>query len=147
MHALLLNLHILGAVIWAGGHLVLALVILPRAFRTGEIRVVRDFEHGYERFGLSALLVQVITGPLLAARWVPNPADWLPGHGTLSAHIFAKLFLLALTVLLALHGKLRMMKKVGRGEWGLKAMTWHIVPVTVLSVLFLVLGVSIRLGG
>lgn len=33
MYGMLLLLHILGATIWTGGHIVLALVVLPRALR------------------------------------------------------------------------------------------------------------------
>ncbi|MBV1860098.1 MAG: hypothetical protein KUG77_16920, partial [Nannocystaceae bacterium] len=36
--------HILGATVWTGGHLVLVLVVLPRARRGGDPSVVQEFE-------------------------------------------------------------------------------------------------------
>ena len=57
-----LSLHILGATIWAGGHLVLALTILPDALRQQRAAIVSQFEQRFERIGLPALGVQIVTG-------------------------------------------------------------------------------------
>jgi uncharacterized membrane protein len=39
-----LSLHILGATVWAGGHLVLAMTILPNALRQRRAAMVNEFE-------------------------------------------------------------------------------------------------------
>jgi hypothetical protein len=54
---------------------VLATTLLPRALRHREPSIVLDFEKGFERIGLPALL-QVITGLLLASRWLPELSAW-----------------------------------------------------------------------
>ena len=57
VYRLLVVLHLLGATVWVGGHLVLSLVVLPRALRARDASVVAEFESGYERIGLPALLL------------------------------------------------------------------------------------------
>jgi len=96
-------------------------------------------------YSAPALLVQVITGPMLAAWWVPDPTNWLPTHSTVSAHIFSKLFLLALLVPIFIHARVRMAPKVARGEWGFRALAVHAWLQMLLAVCFLIVGVSIRL--
>ena len=72
MFRFILILHLLGACIWVGGHLVLLFTILPKALREGDPGAVLRFEHGYERIGIPALLIQAVTGIWLAARYVPG---------------------------------------------------------------------------
>ena len=56
MHRLLVLLHLLGAAVWVGGHLVLSLTVLPRALRAGDPRILLDFESGYERLGIESVM-------------------------------------------------------------------------------------------
>jgi len=49
VYRLLIILHLLGASVWVGGHLVLSLVVLPRALHARDASIVREFESGYER--------------------------------------------------------------------------------------------------
>ena len=66
MYGLLLLLHILAATIWTGGHIVLSTVVLPRALRERSPEPLLQFERGYEKIGISALLIQVGAGIALA---------------------------------------------------------------------------------
>ena len=79
MTALLVILHVLGATVWTGGHLVLALAVLPRVLRERAPAELLRFEAGFEKIGIPALLLQVASGLLLAARMLP-PAQWLELH-------------------------------------------------------------------
>jgi putative copper export protein len=65
---ILVILHTLGATVWAGGHLLLAVTVLPQALKNREPDRIRQFEQYFESFGLSALLLQVITG--LGLTWI-----------------------------------------------------------------------------
>ena len=76
MRALLLTLHLLGACVWTGGHLVLAITVLPRALSRRDVRVLQGFEEPFERIGIPALIVQVLTGVWLAAQFAPM-SRWL----------------------------------------------------------------------
>ena len=77
MWGTLLLLHVLAATVWTGGHLVLALAILPRVLRERDPAALLRFESAYERIGIPALLIQVATGLWLAHRLVPDVSQWL----------------------------------------------------------------------
>lgn len=144
MYGSLLLLHLLAATIWTGGHIVLSVVILPRALRTQSAEVLLEFESVYEKIGMPALVIQVLTGLLLAHRLVPDVAQWFNPAIPVSHAIMAKLALLALTFCFALHARFRVIPTL-RAET-LRLMAWHIVPVTIISILFVVVGVSFRTG-
>lgn len=144
MYGILLLLHVLGATVWTGGHLVLALSVLPRVLREKAPAELLRFESGYERVGIPALLIQIITGLLLAHRLLPDMSQWLAFDSPLSRLIGIKLILLALTAAFAVDARLRIIP--GLTAERLNALAWHIVPVTVISVLFVVIGVSFRTG-
>ncbi len=139
-----LSLHILGATVWAGGHLVLALTILPEALRDRRAATVSAFEQRFEKIGLPALAVQIITGLWLAHHLLGSPCNWL--QNTPVAHVVqVKLGLLAVTVALALHARFRVIPKLSDAT--LPTLAWHIRIVTLAAVLFVLAGVSVRFGG
>ena len=139
-----LALHILGATIWAGGHLVLATTILPRALREHRAAPVSDFEQSFERIGLPALAVQILTGLWLAHHLLGAPGNWFNDNPI--AHIVQiKLGLLALTLALAIHARYRVIPKLSDDT--LPTLAWHIRLVTIAAVLFVLAGASIRFGG
>ncbi len=141
---IVLFLHLLGATIWTGGHLVLAVSVLPRVLRERSPADLLRFEAAYERIGMPALAVQVATGLWLAWRMVPDPGAWLAFDNPVTSLIGVKLLLLATTVGLALDARLRVLPKLS--ERNLVDLAWHVVPVTVVSVLFVFVGVSFRIG-
>ncbi|WP_231731036.1 hypothetical protein [Lacimicrobium alkaliphilum] len=77
MHGMVLLLHLLGATVWTGGHLVLALSILPKALRENSVSRIQDFEQAYEKIGIPALIIQVLTGVWLAWSLIPQWSLWL----------------------------------------------------------------------
>lgn len=139
-----LSLHILGATIWAGGHLVLAVTILPNALRQQRAATVSEFEQRFERIGLPALGVQIATGLWLAEHLLGSPDNWFDSNGV-GRTVQLKLALLAVTVGLAVHATLRVIPKLSDAT--LPTLAWHIRIVTVAAVLFVLAGASIRLGG
>jgi putative copper export protein len=139
-----LSLHIVGATIWAGGHLVLACTILPRALRERRAATVSEFEQRFERIGLPALATQVLTGLWLAHNLLGAPGNWFEDDPI--AHLVqVKLGLLALTLGLAVHARLRVVPRLS--DETLPALAWHIRVVTIAAVLFVLAGASIRVGG
>lgn len=143
LYATLLTLHVLGATIWVGGHLLLAVAILPGAWRARDPDPIRAFESRYERIGLPALILQVVTGIWLALQIAPDPADWLaaPGAGRAAA---VKLGLLLATVGLAIHARLWLIPTLRPDT--VRALGLHIIGVTLLALAMLVVGVLIRFG-
>jgi len=144
MYGILFLLHILAATVWTGGHLVLALAVLPRVLREESPSEPLRFESAYERIGIPAMLMQVATGIWLAYRLVPDVGQWFAFDDPAARLIGIKLLLLVATVALAADARLRIIPKLSRGN--LIALAWHIILVTVISVLFVVVGVSFRTG-
>jgi putative copper export protein len=139
-----LSLHILGATIWAGGHLVLALTILPDALRQQRAATVSEFEQRFERIGLPALAVQIVTGLWLAEHLLGSPDHWFEDN-SIARTVQVKLGLLAVTVGLAVHARFRVIPKLS--DTTLPTLAWHIRIVTLAAVLFVLAGASIRFGG
>lgn len=144
MHSYVLLIHILGATIWTGGHLILTGAVLPRALASRDPAVLRDFESGFERIGMPALLAQVITGAWMAHELRPNFGDWFTLADPTSRLIALKLGLLLATGLTALEARFRVIPRLSAET--LPAMARRIVLVTLLSVGFVVVGVSFRGG-
>lgn len=144
MYSYVFLLHVLAATVWTGGHLVLATTVLPRALRAQDPRILLDFESGFERIGMPALLVQVVSGLWLAHTVVPDWQTWFVGGTTPARLVGFKLLLLALTVVLAVDARLRLIPRLDAES--LPAMARRVYLVTIASVLFVVFGVSFRGG-
>lgn len=143
-YTIALVLHVLAATVWTGGHIVLATVILPRALRQRSSEALLRFESGYERVGIPALLIQVASGLWLAHRLVPGFGNWFDLANPPSRLILIKLVLLALTAVFAADARLRLIPNLSNDK--LHALAWHIIPVTIVSVLFVIVGVAFRTG-
>lgn len=139
----LLYFHLLGASVWIGGHLVLALGILPGALRRRDVQAIRNFEQVFEKIGLPALLLQVVTGLWLASLWLPHTL-WL-GDSPQAELIQAKLGLLALTAALGVHARLVLIPRLSAER--LPALGWHIVLITLSALAFAWVGSGFRFGG
>ena len=144
MYGIFLFLHILAATVWTGGHLMLATIVLPRVLRERSPDELLRFESRYERIGIPALLIQVATGLWLAFRLVPDATQWFDLDNPVARPIAAKLVLLAVTIVFAADARLRLIPNLSREN--LTAMAWHIVPVTIVSILFVAAGVAFRTG-
>jgi putative copper export protein len=145
LYRVLLILHITGAAIWVGGHLVLSLAILPGALRNRDVSTVREFERRFERIGIPALATQAVTGVLLAYRWVPSLSVLLPPASPQASFILFKLGLLATTIVIAVHARLRIIPILQ--ERNLNSLAYHAFAVTLLGLAFIVAGVAIATGG
>lgn len=143
-YSVALTLHVLAATIWTGGHLVLATVVLPGVLRSKAAARLLEFESGYERIGIPALLVQIVSGLWLASHRLPGLANWFDPSDPQARLILIKLALLLLTAMFAADARLRIIPNLT--DHNLTSLAWHIVPVTVISVLFVIVGVAFRTG-
>ncbi|MFA0810062.1 copper resistance protein CopD [Microbulbifer epialgicus] len=144
MYEVVLFLHLLGATIWTGGHLVLACTILPFALRNNDIEFISRFERSYEKIGIPALLLQIFSGIYLAFNLLPDISQWFNFSNPVSRLISYKLIILGCTFLLAIDARLRVIPNLSTQN--LRALAYHIIPVTLLSVLFVYVGISFRTG-
>lgn len=142
---ILVILHTLGATVWTGGHLVLAVTVLPPALKHRDPNRIHQFEEHFEGFGLAALLLQVITGLCLTWIYFPGFQNFWAFDSFLSVYIAIKLGLLLGTLALAVHARFFIIPNLTKET--LNSLSYHIVGVTTLAVLFAILGAGIRLGG
>lgn len=145
LYKLLIVLHLLGSSVWIGGHIVLVLVVLPKAMRKRDPIRVRDFERGFAKVGLSALALQVFTGLWLTTYW---GIDWraVLVTPTPAAHLaLSKVVLLAVVVVVGVHAERRVLPRLSAETLGVFAA--HAWTVTLLSLLMLIAGAGIRTGG
>lgn len=68
MFGILLVTHLLAATVWTGGHIVLSVVILPKVLKQQSPSALLEFESVFEKIGMPALVLQIITGAMLAYR-------------------------------------------------------------------------------
>ena len=136
--------HLLGASVWVGGHLILAIVILPKALRAKDVEVLLGFESNFEKIGMPALALQIITGLYMAHQMMPDMGMWFALDNDISILIALKLLLLFLTALVAMHARFRVIPKLSAHT--LQAFSVNIILVTLLSVAFLVVGTLFRTG-
>lgn len=150
----LLFLHLLGASVWVGGHLYLALRIVPVAISEQNSNILLDFESRFEKLGMSALLIQLLTGFKMADMLLPKWSLLLE-HGAdnplrqVSILLTAKLTWLIFTILTAISAQLFVLPKLKKHLDSAKYRNLfivHILLVTLLSVAFLATGVLFRVG-
>lgn len=137
----LVLLHVLGASVWAGGHLVLSLGFLSQALKHRDLSIIQNYEKHYERVGIPALLIQVITGVWMALIYVPVNS-WLSLASPHHVYLWTKFGLLAGTLALAIHARFFLIPKLTIKQ--LPQLAFHIILVTVLAISFIVVGLSFR---
>lgn len=144
-HHLLLIFHLIGAAIWVGGHLVLTLGILPEVLRKKSPELLLNFERKYEKIGMPALVIMVITGVWMAYQFGQGISTWFHFSNPIETVISIKLLLLFSTVLFALSANLWVLPKLSAKT--LPLMAFHIISVTIIGVCMLILGSFVRYGG
>ena len=145
MHHLLFVLHLLAASVWVGGHLVLTISFLPAALRNNDPGIILNFEKKYERVGIPALLLLVITGVMMAYRYGVSVSVWFSFREPVEQIVSTKLLLLFLIFALAVHARFFIIPSLN--EKNLRKMALHIFLISLVSIAMLVLGSMIRFGG
>lgn len=149
MNFWLLWLHILGACVWVGGHLYLCLCVLPKAVRKQNSQLILNFEGSFEKLGMSALVVQVLTGFYMAHKYLPQFAMLSNHDNPIAVLISLKIIWLVLTIITALSAQLVVIPRLKKDLNNTKLrhlFVGHIVMVTLLAVAFMSTGVLFRTG-
>lgn len=145
IHHLLLIFHLIAATIWVGGHLLLSLMILPKALKYKAPEMILSFEKQYARIGMPALIVLIITGIAMAYDFGIPVQQWFSFSENVESVVSAKLLLLLFTFIVAIHAQTAVIPKLDQSKMTLMAV--HIITITVIGVLLLVLGSTVRYGG
>lgn len=144
---LLLILHLLGATIWVGGHIILSVVILPQVWKGKAIAKLFAFEEQYEWIGMPALGILLLTGVRMAYLYNVKLDTWFTFQTPIERVISLKLACLIAIVLFALSAQFYVLPRLKKDAQKLLLMTFHILSVTAISILMLVLGSFVRYGG
>lgn len=148
MQKIALILHLLGASIWVGGHFYLLIRLMPTFIRHDDVEGFLNFEKSYEPLGLTALVVQIITGIYMMAHILPIPL-WTSNMGVLTELIHGKLTWLVLTIVTALHARFRVVKKLQAGTHQpntLIIMGVHVLLICIWGMAFVINGAFFRWG-
>ncbi len=144
MYKYIVLIHILAATIWTGGHLILSLAVLPKAIKNKSLAMLKNFEASFWKIGITALVLQFLTGIFLAFHYMPHFSEWFSFKVPVSHLVVTKLTLLIITAVLVFRAKVSGFKNVS--EHNLKPLTIHIIVMTVISVVFVFLGVWYKTG-
>ncbi|WP_156819105.1 CopD family protein [Psychrobacter lutiphocae] len=102
------------------------------------------FESQLEKIGMPALGLQIVTGLWMAYRMLPDFASWFRWDNDISILVSSKVCLLALTLIIALHARFRVIPTLSTQSLNVFAV--HIVAITLISVGFVVVGSLFRTG-
>ena len=144
-HHILLIIHLICATIWVGGHLFLAVRILPKALKEKDISLLRNFKNSYEPFGMPSLILLVITGIWMAYDYNVTLSTWFSFSNAIERVVSIKLILLLCTFCLAVIADRVIFPKLN--EKNIYKATIFICLVTLISIAMLVLGSFFRYGG
>lgn len=143
----LLIIHLLGATIWVGGHILLSVVILPQVWKEKSVEKLFNFESRYEWFGMPALFLMILTGIRMAYIYNVKLSTWFSFSTPIERVISLKLFCLIGIFILALSAQFYVLPRLKTDIKKLPLMTFHILTVTTLSIAMLILGSFVRYGG
>lgn len=104
--SVLVILHILGASIWIGGMLIMALGALPKAKKASDASLLKNYEGSFHILGMIAITIQFLTGFRLAMIY----AGGMKGLFNFSNHA-AVLFMWKLVIVLLSAGLFVVFKK------------------------------------
>src|SRR5690606_2343061 len=133
--------------IWVGGHLYIAIAILPRMRRKKTPEVLLQFEQSYEPLGLTALALLVVTGVWMALQFGIDRRQWFSFSTPIERLVSVKLLLLFTTVLFAISAQARVIPVLKSAGGKRTEMAVHVVAVTLLGLAMLILGSFARYGG
>ena len=144
---IMLILHLIGATVWVGGHIVLSLTILPQVWKQRSTELLFNFEAKYERIGLPALLLLVFTGIRMAYLYNIKINSWFSFSSPIENIISTKLCCLFTILLFAVSAQFWVLPKLRHNIKYLSLMSFHVIIVTLISIGVLILGSFIRYGG
>lgn len=143
MYPFILTIHILAATIWVGGHILISTSFLPQALKKKDVNILLEFEKKYEKVGIPSLLLLVVTGLWMAFHYYKVP--FMSFDSSFHRAVSLKLILLFSIMALAIHARFFIIPRLSLEN--LKLMGYHVIAVTILSILMLIVGVSFRFGG
>jgi putative copper export protein len=145
LHHLLLIIHLVCATIWVGGHLFLAIRVLPKALREKDVAGLKSFKEKFEPLGMPSLILLVVTGIWMAYDYSATISTWFSFSNNIEKVVSIKLLLLLLTAILAVLADRIIFPKLNPNNLNIAAIP--MLLVTAIGVIMLILGSFVRYGG
>lgn len=149
-HQLLLIIHLAAATVWVGGHLYVAVRIVPGILKKRDASGLLHFEKSFEPLGMPSLLLLVITGIWMMYQYGIRFSDLLAFKTPIERAVSLKIIFLTATVLLAISAQTRVIPKVKKNpgnQHKIIEMAVHVILVTLLGLALLTVGSFISRGG
>lgn len=148
LFSIFLLFHVIGASVWFGGLMVLSCSILPRAKRAGDPGALANYLRHFLRVGYPALVVQVLTGPMMATRLIPKMSDWFAWENGTQDHIGSKIIMYPIIVIVAVQMQRKVLPRLEAGDGAaIKSAAKYGHSLTFLSFLMLLTGISLHTYG
>lgn len=146
--SLLLLAHVLGASVWFGGLMVLSFSVLPKAKRAQDPAGIATFMRHFLRLGYPALVLQILTGPMMATRLVKDMGLWFAWENGTQDHIGSKLIMFPIIAIIAIQMQRKVLPRLEAGEGAaIKSAAKYGHTLTFLSFLMLLMGISLHTYG
>src|SRR5690606_12670594 len=142
IHHILLVVHLVCASVWVGGHLFLAICILPKALKNKDVFLLRNFKNNYEPIGMPSLILLVVTGIWMSYNYNLTLSTWFSFSNAIERVISVKLILLLCTFGLAVIADRIIFPKLN--ERNILRAGIFIYSVTLIGMIMIVLGSFIR---
>ncbi|MDO5607533.1 MAG: copper resistance protein CopD [Capnocytophaga sp.] len=144
---LLLIIHIVAATAWIGGNLFISIVYAPRALKSKSPAFINNFSN-YEIIGLPALIVSLLTGIGMSYRRGIGIDQWFHFQNPMEGTISIKLLIFIVMSILIIFAKTTIIPKLKRHDVKqLPASIAYIATLTLMGLLFLIIGTYLRYGG
>lgn len=144
-HPIILIFHLLAATIWVGGHIFLAIRILPEALKTRNPLVLKNFKQKFEPVGMPALAILLITGIAMAYDYGVTFSNWFSFSNPIEKVVSIKILLLATTISMAVVAEVFIFPRLK--SQNMIGASIFIITVTGIAITMLVLGSLVRIGG
>ena len=147
-HTTLLFFHVLSACIWFGGYVAMCFIVLPKAKRSKDPEHFIEFERSFQKIGLPALVAQLITGPILAMRFIPNPVNWFTFQTADQDHVASKIIFLFVIMVLVFRMHSNTIPRLRAGDpKAMRSATWICGWILFLIFSNIMMGMSVHTAG
>ncbi len=146
-HQLLLIIHLLCATIWVGGHLYVAIIIIPSVLKTRDATKMLNFEKSFEPLGMPSLLLLIVTGIWMMYQFGVHLGDLFAFSTPIETTLSLKVIFLLSTVALAISAQTWVLPSVRKSPRRIPIMAIHVILVALLGVALLTVGSFVSRGG
>lgn len=136
----------MAATVWIGGNIFISVVYIPKALRMKSPTFINSFSN-YEKIGLPALIISLLTGLHMALKRVPLD-QWFLFDNPMEATISLKFLIFLVMGILIIFAKTTIIPRLKNHDTKqLPASALYIITLTLIGLILLTIGTYLRYGG